>query len=209
MRAIVALLSFVLCAAALNASAEPTPVGMRTGQDLGRETLPANDGWASFSTGTTGGSAAAPEHVFTVTNRSELAAALAVGAVPKIIYVSGTIDANVDAQNQPLTCASYAAPGYSIEAYLAAYDPATWGRRAPSGTLETLRRTSQQAQQARVRINVTASTTLIGLGDDARIVGAHVRVNNVDNVIIRNITARSSASCRRHRGVRNERSVRR
>jgi pectate lyase len=177
------------------ASAESNGVGMRAGHDLGRETLLPNDGWASFSTGTTGGATAAPEHVFTVTTRSELAAALAVGPVPKIIYVSGTIDANVDGNNQPLTCADYAVPGYSLEAYLAAYDPATWGRRAPSGTLETLRRASQQAQQARVRINITANTTLVGLGDDARIVGAHVRVSNADNVIIRNLTFEDAYDC--------------
>lgn len=166
-----------------------------TRRELGRETLSPDDGWAAFSTGTTGGSAAAPEHVFVATNRAELVSALATGSVPKIVYVSGTIDANVDADNQPLTCADYAAPGYSLEAYLAAYDPATWGRRAPTGPLETLRRASQQMQQARVRINIPANTTLVGLGRTARIVGAHVRVSNADNVIIRNITFEDAYDC--------------
>jgi pectate lyase len=163
-------------------------------QGIEREALRPDDGWAAFSTGTTGGSAAAPEHVFTVTNRQELVAALSLGATPKIVVVKGTIDANVDADNKPLTCADYAAPGYSIEAYLAAYDPATWGRRAPTGTLETLRRTSQQTQQARVRINIPSNTTLVGR-HGARIVGAHVRVNNADNVIIRNITFEDAYDC--------------
>ncbi len=38
-------------------------------QDLGRETLPAGDGWAALDTGTTGGAAADADHVFIVTNR--------------------------------------------------------------------------------------------------------------------------------------------
>jgi pectate lyase len=163
--------------------------------ELGREILAANDGWASFSTGTTGGSAATPDHVYTVTNRQELVAALGIGPIPKIIYVAGTIDGNVDADNQPLSCAAYAAPGYTLEAYLQAYDPATWGRIPPSGPLETARRASQQAQQARVRVNVSANTTLVGLGNDATIVGANVRVNQVDNVIIRNITLQDAFDC--------------
>jgi pectate lyase len=70
--------------------------------DLGRETLPPNDGWASFGTGTTGGSQAAPSQVYVVTNRAELIAALNNGVFsstspsnpsnePKIIYVDGTL----------------------------------------------------------------------------------------------------------------------
>ena len=170
--------------------------GLPPGEVLGRETLAPNDGWASFTTGTTGGSAATPDHVYTVTNRQELVAALRDPA-PKIIYVQGTIDANVDDNNQPLSCDDYAAPGYSLEAYLQAYDPdpAIWGRKAPSGTLETARRLSQQAQQARVRIDVTSNTTLVGLGDDARLLGVSLRLDRVNNVIIRNITFQDAYDC--------------
>src|SRR5262245_42824083 len=93
-------------------------------ESLVRETLGPNDGWASFSGGTTGGAAATADHVYTVTNRQELVAAFAAGSTPKIVFVSGSIDANVDASNQPLSCSAYEAPGYSLEAYLAAFDPA-------------------------------------------------------------------------------------
>src|SRR5262245_37552557 len=41
-------------------------------ETLARETLGPNDGWASFSGGTTGGAAATADHVYTVTNRQEL-----------------------------------------------------------------------------------------------------------------------------------------
>ncbi|RTL39968.1 MAG: hypothetical protein EKK53_16390 [Burkholderiales bacterium] len=48
------------------------------------------DGWGA---GTVGGSAATPEHIYTVRNRAELLNALANGAnAPKIIKVAGTID---------------------------------------------------------------------------------------------------------------------
>jgi pectate lyase len=167
----------------------------QTFDDLARETLAANDGWASFSTGTTGGAAAASDHIYTVTNRNELVAAFAAGGTaPKIVFVSGTIDANVDANNQPLSCSAYQAPGYTLEDYLVAYDPATWGRRVPSGTLENARRASQTNQQARIRINIPSNTTLIGL-TGATIMGAHLRVNNADNVIIRNLTLVDAHDC--------------
>jgi pectate lyase len=169
---------------------------------LGRETLAPNDGWASFGTnnlgqaGTTGGASADDAHVYTVTNRQELVAALGGSSpTPKIIYVQGTIDANVNDANQPLTCADYAAPGYSLEAYLQAYNPATWGRTTrPSGPLETARQASQRNQAARIQIRIGSNTTLVGL-EDARIVGANLIVDRVDNVIIRNITFQDAFDC--------------
>ena len=93
--------------------------------DLGREVLPENDGWGSFGPGVTGGSVAAPDQVYTVTNRRELIAALNDGIypppssnpsnTPKIIYVSGAIDANVDDNNHPLTCEDYYRDGFTWE----------------------------------------------------------------------------------------------
>ncbi len=64
----------------------------------------------------------------------------------------------------------------------------------PSGPLETARRASQANQQARIRINIPANTTLIGLSG-ATIMGAHLRVNNVDNVIVRNLTLLDAHDC--------------
>ncbi|MEQ4723600.1 pectinesterase family protein [Nonomuraea sp. B19D2] len=45
-------------------------------REPGREVLPRDDGWASATTGTTGGSAARPEDVHVVRTRAELVAAL-------------------------------------------------------------------------------------------------------------------------------------
>jgi pectate lyase len=164
--------------------------------DLGRETLPPGDGWASFSTGTTGGAAADSSHVYLATNRKELVAALKnQDATPKIIYVSGTIDVNVDDNGMPLSCADYQRDGYTLEAYLAAFDPTVWGRtQVPSGPLELARGASQQAQQARIRIRIGSNTTIVGLGDSAVIRGAWFDIRS-SNIIIRNLTFQDTFDC--------------
>src|SRR5882724_10879088 len=140
-------------------------VATASAQDLGRETLNPMDGWAAFSSGTTGGANADTAHVFTVGNRLQFLAALnSLDATPKIIYINGSIDANVDDNNQPLACADYQRNGYTLDAYLATYDPAVWGRTSvPSGPLENARVASQQTQQARVRLRVGSNTTIVGL----------------------------------------------
>jgi pectate lyase len=176
--------------------------------DLGREVLASNDGWASEGTGTTGGSAAVATQVYTVTSRAELIAALNSGVLPpppsdisssnpsnepKIIYVAGTIDANVNATNAPLACEDYFRDGFTYEAFFATYDPAVWGRVPPTGPLENARVASRNAQQDRVRIRPGSNTTIVGLGDDASIRGAWIDIRGSaavprTNIIIRNIT---------------------
>ena len=186
-----------LCSMYFLLAAAPAAAAGDTAASFARQTLPANDGWAAFSTGTSGGSAAVPENVRTVQTRAELVNALTeLGSTPKIIQIKGTINANVDDNNQPLTCADYQRDGYTLEAYLAAFDPAVWGRdREPSGPLEDARVASQRAQSDRISIPVGSNTTLVGLGDDARLVGAQVRLDNVDNVIIRNLRMSDAFDC--------------
>lgn len=199
----IAICVLIIAAAAMPAAA----AGKR---DLGREVLLPNDGWASAGDGTTGGAAAAAEQVYVVTNRQELIAALNNGvypppsstpsSTPKIIYVKGTIDANVDDNNQPLICQDYYRDGYTLEAFLAAYDPAVWGPVAPSGPLEDARIASRNAQQARVRIRVGDNTTIVGLGKDATIRGAWLDLRGTSsvprtNIIIRNITFEDTYDC--------------
>jgi len=180
--------------------------------DLGRETLLPNDGWASMGAGTTGGSQAVPAQVYTVTNRAELIAALNNG-VPsstspsnpsneaKIIYVDGTIDMNVDDNNQPLACEDYYQDGYTLEAFLAAYDPAVWGYEdEPEGPLEDARLASRNAQQARVRIRPGSNTTIVGVDKHATIRGGWFDIRgstslNQTNIIIRNLTFQDTYDC--------------
>lgn len=205
-----------LAAGTLSLTLIPATAGHRHGPpDVGLEPIAAWDGWAAQPTealpnGTTGGSAAAPEHVYTVSDRNALVAALAhPSATPKIIRVAGVIDANVDAEGAPLSCEDYARPDpesgemYSLAQYLADYDPATWGRDAePSGPQERARVASVAAQQARIRIRVPSNTTIVGVTRDATIRGAWFDIrpgsgsNNAPaNVIIRNLAFADTHDC--------------
>jgi len=182
-------------------------------RDLGTEVLHAEDGWASSGSGVSGGSAAVPTQIYTVTNRRELIAALNNGVAsstspsapsnePKIIYVSGSIDGNVDDANNPLSCDDYNRDGYTRDAFMATYDPAVWGRSAPTGPLEAARIASQAAQQARVRIRPGSNTTIVGVGEHATLRGVWLDIrgtanvfNSRSNIIVRNIVFEDTFDC--------------
>jgi pectate lyase len=188
--------------------------------DLERETLAPDDGWAAFGAGTTGGSLATDDQVYTVTNRREFIAALNNGVpsstspsnpsnVPKIIRVQGTIDFNVDDDNQPLECENYfrADPTtgelFSYEAFEAAFDPnGPWGRVNPSGPQERARVASAAAQQARVRIRPGSNTTIVGVDQDATLKGIWMDIrgtanvpNSRMNIIVRNLNFIDTHDC--------------
>ncbi|MFH9588479.1 polysaccharide lyase family 1 protein [Streptomyces luteogriseus] len=165
-------------------------------RDIGRDTLPANDGWAAEGAGTTGGAAADADHVYTVTDRAGLVRALDGGsATPKIIKIAGTIDADTDDDGDRLDCADHATGGYSLKKYLAAYDPRTWGSAKPSGPQEEARQASAARQAERIVLPVGSNTTLVGLGDSAVLKGASLQVKNAENVIIRNLDLRDAYDC--------------
>ncbi|MBY4605785.1 MULTISPECIES: pectate lyase family protein [Bacillus] len=164
-----------------------TPAGANAA-DLGHQTLGSNDGWGAYSTGTTGGSKASSSNVYTVSNRNQLVSALGkdTNTTPKIIYIKGTIDMNVDGNLKPLGLNDYKDPEYDLDKYLKAYDPSTWGKKEPSGTLEEARARSQKNQKARVMVDIPANTTIVGSGTNAKVVGGNFQIKS-DNVIIRNI----------------------
>ncbi|MFD8570975.1 polysaccharide lyase family 1 protein [Streptomyces sp. NPDC059639] len=161
------------------------------GHDAGRRTLASGDGWASATTGTTGGAAADAAHVYTVTTWAELKAAFASGGTaPKIIKVRGTLDADGS------TCDDFAADGYDLDQYLADYDPAVWGyENEVSGEQEDLRAASATAQAKAIKATVPANTTIIGVGKNAGIVGGSLQITGVDNVIVRGLTLESPLDC--------------
>ncbi|WP_328425746.1 pectate lyase family protein [Streptomyces sp. NBC_00443] len=167
--------------------------------DLYHQPLPAKDGWAASGSGTTGGSKAGSAHVYTVSTRAQLVKAL--GSVsdttPRIIKVKGTIDAGTSDVGKKLTCADYASgTGYSLTAYLKAYDPATYGKKAPSGTQENARKAAAEKQKKNIVFRVPANTTLIGIpGTNAGIAGGSLQVQNVKNVIVRNLTFSATEDC--------------
>ncbi|RKN39685.1 pectate lyase family protein [Micromonospora endolithica] len=168
---------------------------------LGRQALPAGDGWAADGTGTTGGSAATTDQVHVVTTRAELVDALGgdnatnrTNAIPKIIYVDGTVDGFERPDGTLLDCADLADPEYTLDAYLAAYEPAVWGRVAPSGPVEAARVRSVANQTRQTQINVGANTTIVGLGG-ARLTGLTLMIDSVANVIVRNLTLDDARDC--------------
>ncbi|MFI8803509.1 polysaccharide lyase family 1 protein [Micromonospora chalcea] len=194
-----------LTAALVLTTAAPAPAApvepSRAAELIGRQALAANDGWAAAGTGTTGGSAATPERVRVVRTRAELVAALggdnatnATDATSKIVYVAGTVDGFEGPDGTPLDCADLADPEYSLQAYLAAYDPAAWGRTNPSGPLEAARVRSVANQTRLTQINVGSNTTIIGLRG-ARLTGLTLMIDRVDNVIVRNIEFVDARDC--------------
>jgi pectate lyase len=190
-------LSIVVAAAVAFTATAPVPPPHPTERspmstDLGRQILAAGDGWASADGGTTGGATAAPEHVHEVSTRDELAAAVA-GNEPKIVYVKQHIDANTAPDGTPIACEDYAVDGYSLDAYLAAFDPAHWAGQA-SGPLEDARKASSANQRDQIRINVGANTTIVGLGD-VQLTGFTLNIDRVDNVIVRNLRLSDAYDC--------------
>ncbi|MGR6971645.1 pectate lyase family protein [Streptomyces cynarae] len=170
------------------------------GVDLAHQVLPAKDGWAASGSGTTGGAQADSAHVFTVSTRAQLVKALgsASDTAPRIIKIKGTIDANTDDSGKKLTCADYSAgTGYSLAAYLKAYDPATYGRsKLPSGTQEKARAAAQAKQAKNIVFKVPSHTTIVGVpGTNAGITGGSLQVKGVDNVIIRNLAFGATEDC--------------
>ncbi|MBX2813653.1 MAG: hypothetical protein KTR25_17685, partial [Myxococcales bacterium] len=187
---------------------------------------------------TNGGADADEAHTYTVTNRTELVQALYPDAViaedgtftsengsddtPKVIYVQGTINLSTNRANEELFAEDYACEGYSLEQYLIDYDPREWNKQplvdndppeieALPGSQEELRDCSSDAQEAVVALEVGSNTSLIGLGDDAKIIKGSIIVGGngssivggngyssdtppelivpvAENVIIRNIT---------------------
>ncbi|MBB6038063.1 pectate lyase family protein [Phytomonospora endophytica] len=192
-----AVVSLVLLASGVTA----VPAAQAHARDLGRQTLPAGDGWASAGPGTTGGSAASSADVHVAGSRAELVAALGgdnatnkANGTPKIVYIRGVIDGFESDDGGLLTCAELADPAYTLDAYLAAYDPAVWGRVNPSGPLEEARVRSVAAQTRRTQINVGPNTTIVGTGG-AVLTGLTLMADTASNVIIRNITFDDARDC--------------
>lgn len=162
------------------------------------QVLSDGDGWASAEGGTTGGSAATDDHVYDVSTRTELIAALAdAGEAPSIVRVHGNIPANADANGTPVTCEEIAeGTGYDLESYLEAYDPETWGTdREPEGEQEDARREAALKQRALIQIDVPSNTTIIGASEGAGLTGASLYLGGVDNVILRNLVLADTYDC--------------
>ncbi|WP_454851226.1 pectate lyase family protein [Promicromonospora soli] len=195
--------------------------------DLGRETIAPHDGWAAWSgptfpedverqaEPTTGGAAAAPAEVYEVDTWQELRDALSgreggsqndarFNETPRIVYVTGAIDAFTAADGTRLTCEDFASQvsvgdtgePFSMDDYIAHYDPSgPWGWTDPAGPLEEARVKAASLQAARTQQHVGSNVTIVGVGDDAQISGANVRVRGAHNVILRNLRFSDGYDC--------------
>ncbi|MFD3328235.1 hypothetical protein [Streptomyces sp. NPDC058701] len=110
--------------------------------------------------------------------------AVALGAVPLIVTAGATAPAGLDRGALPAGdgwAASGAGTGYSLDAYLRAYDPAARGRaKLPAGPQEDARKAAQGRQAARMVFSMPARTTVIGVpGTGAGITGGSLVVNVV------------------------------
>jgi pectate lyase len=195
--------------------------------DLGRETIRADDGWAAWSGPTfpdgverqagptTGGAAAAPAEVYEVDTWQELRDALAGreggsqtdarrNVTPRIVYVTGPLDAFTAPDGTQLTCDNFASQvtvgdtgePFSMDDYIAHYDPSgPWGWADPAGPLEEARVRAASLQAAQTQQHVGSNVTIVGVGDDAQISGANLRVRDAHNVILRNLRFSDGYDC--------------
>jgi pectate lyase len=180
------------------------------------------DGWAAVDGQVTGGCSLLFTRTFNVHTRAQLVDALNLNFhlgrrnfefldhLPKIIYVHGTIDLNVDDANVPLREEDYmrmcnytahatfydpvtgnqTGSGGFFGAYKTAYDPNEWIKQsldpvdnrppALTGPLEEARLCFQQAQADRVVIDVGSNTSIIGVGTTARIINGNLRVGFIN-----------------------------
>jgi pectate lyase len=165
--------------------------------DLATQVLPANDGWAATAPGTTGGSAALPANIYTVSTMAQLAAALNnKSSTPKIINVVGTINGVVDANNNVLAgappCPHFDVAPYTEAAYIASATEFT----APSAAQASALSKSETAYNPFVVLAVGSNTTIVGVGSNATIKGINLTVGSgVSNVIFRNLTFADAIDC--------------
>ncbi len=189
--------------------------------DLGRETHPAGDGWASWigmtvpervpreALPTSGGADASPADVYVVSTWQELRDALSgrpggsqsdarANETPRIVYVTGTLDPWLRADGTRLSCEDIAASvtvegggAFSMDDYIAAFGPGI----DPTGPLEAARTTAAAAQATATLQHIGSNVTLVGVGDDARILGASLRIRDAHNVIVRNLTLSDAYDC--------------
>jgi pectate lyase len=192
----------------------PAPVPTTTIGSLGAT------GWASTAAGTTGGNGATAAKTYTVSNRNDLIQALygntatiaddggvtgTLDTAPKIIYVNGTINLNVDRLLREYTADEYirsscasAQFGFFSEAqldtaYQAAYRPSVWGNATvPTGAPESARVCAATLQRRVVQVAIPSNTSIIGIGGTARIINGNLNIGPsaaapVENIVIRNI----------------------
>ena len=153
----------------------PTPASAATGWGA--------TGWGAGTTGGAGGP------TWTVHTRAELKEALAVTG-PKTIRVVGDINGHETDDGSLLGEQDYA-PGYDLAKYMSCFgeDGAGWSdtRHDYCRQQRQLRQTGSNKEKAQIQLTVPSDTTLVGVGDRARLLGVFLTVNTGTNIVIRNL----------------------
>jgi pectate lyase len=167
-------------------------------------------GWASQGTGTTGGTGAAASNIYVVHNRAELKAALnntnsptyasdaaAAKKEAKIIYVVGSIYGTDlgngkfadEAYYKTLTSTYKTIGNWNFESYVGYLEAQASGGTATTeqSLANSARAVMQTAQKAQIEFNVPSNTTLIGVGDSAKLIDGFLTINATSNIVVRNI----------------------
>ncbi len=151
---------------------------------------PQPEGWASAGPGTTGGAGGT---TWTVRTRAELKEALANDGnptAPKVIRVVGAVDGH-EADDGTLLGEQDYAPGYDLAKYMSCFgeDGSTWSdtRYDYCKQQRQLRQTGSNKEKAQIQLTVPSNTTLVGAGDDARLLGVFLTVNTGTDIIVRNL----------------------
>ncbi|MET9382360.1 pectate lyase [Streptomyces sp. NPDC002928] len=147
-------------------------------------------GWASTNGGTTGGAGGTTRTVHT---RAELKDALANDGdptAPKVIRVVGDIN-GPEADDGSLLGEQDYAPGYDLGKYMSCFGPdgTTWSdtRYDYCKQQRQLRQSGSTKEKAQIQLTVPSNTTLVGVGDDARLLGVFLTVNTGTNIVVRNL----------------------
>ncbi|MCF1599060.1 pectate lyase family protein [Streptomyces muensis] len=147
-------------------------------------------GWAATGSGTTGGAGGT---TWTVRTRAELKEALANGGdptAPKVIRVVGDINGH-EADDGSLLGEQDYAPGYDLGKYMSCFgeDGGSWSdtRYDYCKQQRQLRQTGSNREKAQIQLTVPSNTTLVGAGDDARLLGVFLTVNTGTNIVVRNL----------------------
>ncbi len=144
-------------------------------------------GWGAGTTGGAGGTTR------TVHTRAELKEALAGDGdptAPKVIRVVGDINGHESDDGSLLGEQDYA-PGYDLAKYMSCFgqDGAEWSdtRYDYCQQQRRLRQTGSNKEKAQIQLTVPSNTTLVGMGDDARLLGVFLTVNTGTNIVVRNL----------------------
>ncbi|ELS52294.1 putative Pectate lyase/Amb allergen [Streptomyces viridochromogenes Tue57] len=155
-------------------------------------------GWAASGSGTTGGAGGA---TWTVRTRAELKEALGNRGdptAPKVIRVVGALTSGAtapgdghEADDGSLLGEQDYAPGYDLTKYTSCFgaDGSAWSdtRHDYCRQQRQLRQTGSNREKAQIQLTVPSNTTLLGVGDDARLLGVFLTVNTGTNIIVRNL----------------------